>query len=344
MNYKIVKLFTLILLLLSFQGCKEQVKVENKVQEVPNWYLKNSFNSTTIYGYGSSNILENAKSNAREDIAKSIKVKIQSSLSMTTSTNKSSKSNNEYFEQQTQHSISEYTDMILTDIKIDKYIQINDNWYVRMSYINLPTIQQIKKTFNATNLKEMNKSNPLVYSNFSKNLKVSFGYIPNYSIFYKNGIFFINIQNHNFILSNADIKQFLFSVNNKSIELLSSKQQLKNGDYFHFNINHLDDNYISLIQIDEVGKIIVHFDNLKAKQITYPNLEVFEGLQAGIINNKDTVVEMYLAISCKEKNNFTVFEQIGLNFNTNQDALRFPNLYNLINKCDYSSSLLRTIK
>jgi len=337
-----VKLFTLLLLLLFFQGCKEQVKVKNEIQIVPNWYLKNSLNSTIIYGYGSSKILENAKSKAREDIAKIIKVKIQSSFSMTTSANKSSKSNNENFTQQTQSSISEYTDMILTNIKIDKYIQVRDTWFVRMSYINLSTIHQIKKTFTATKLKEMDKSNPLINCNFSKSLKVSLGYIPSYSLFFKNGLFFLNIKEYNFILLDNDIKKFFFSKSNANIKLTSSKKQLKIGDYFHFKIINTKNDYVSLIQIDEEGKIIVHFDNLTAKNMTYPNLTMFEGLQAGILNNNNTAVEMYLAVSCKEKNNFTIFEQVGLNFNENKDAIRFPNLYNTIRKCDYSSIVIRT--
>lgn len=345
MNYKIIKLFVASLLLVAFQGCINQPQSKKSIKEIPTWFLQNSSNSTTIYGYGSSKTLEEAKSIAREDISKSIKVKIKSSLTMTSRSEKSSELKREKFTQQTHHSISEYTQMILTDIKIDKYVQVNNTWYVRMSYLNLPIIEQIKKTFNDITLNKMDGTNPLVYSSFSKNLKASFGYIPNYSIFSKNGIFFVDIQNHNFILLDTDIKQFLLSVSNPNIEIKASKQQLKSGDYFHFNIvNHSNDNYSSLIQIDEVGKVIVHFGNLKAKQITYPNLKMFEGLEAGIVNNKDTAVEMYLVISCREKNNFAIFEQTGLNFNTNKDALRFPNLYKIINKCDYSSSLLRTTK
>lgn len=340
MSYKLLIVF---LLILSFQGCKEEPKVSN-FQKLPSWYFKNSSDSTTIYGYGSSNTLKKAKSNAREDIAKSIKVKINSSLTMTSMSEKSSMLHKELFSQQTKHSISEYTDMILSDIKVDKYIQVNNIWYVRMSYINLPIVEQIKKTFDSKKLVKMKKHNPLVNCNFSKNLKVSFGYIPNYTIFFKDAIFFINIQNNNFILSNSDIKQFFFSKLNDNIKLYTKNKHLKEGDYFHFSITHTNDNYVSLIQIDELGKIIVHFDNLKAKQITYPNLELFEGLQSGITNNQNSAVEMYLAISCKEKNNFAIFEQVGLNFNEKQNATRFPNLYNLINSCEYSSLIIRTTK
>ncbi len=318
--------------------------MKNQAQKTPSWYLKNSSNSTIIYGYGSSNILEDAKSKAREDIAKSIKVKIQSSLSMTTKSKKSLQSSNEIFTQQTEHSIAEYTNIILTDIKIDKYIQIDNDWFVRMSYTNLPIIQQIGKTFSSIKLKEMNKTNPLINCSFSENLKISLGYIPNYTIFFKNDLFFVNIQKYNFILSNNDIRKFFFLTSSGNIKIHSSKKQLKDGDYFHFDITHTNEGYISLIQIDEEGKIIVHFDNLTAQKIIYPNLEMFEGLQAGILNNKDTAVEMYLAVSCKEKSNFAIYEQVGLNYNNNSDAIRFPHLYNSIEKCDYSSIIIRTDK
>ncbi len=344
MNYKFIQLLITLLLLFSFQGCEKYLSVENKIQETPSWYLKNSSNSTTIYGYASSATLNNAKSNAREDIAKSIRVKIQSSLSISTLSNNSSELNEEEFSQQTKHSISEYTNTILTGIRLDKYTQIDKTWFVRMSYINLSTIQQIKKKFALTKLKVMNSNNPLISSTFSKNLKVSFGYIPNYTIFYKNGLFFLNIQKHNFILKDTDIKQFFFSKGDETIQLNTSSKYMKDGDFFHFSITNKNDNFISLIQIDEVGKVVVHFNNLKTKQIIYPNLKLFEGLQVGIINDKDSAVEMYLAISCKEENNFAIFEQVGLNFNKRKDALRFPNLYNLINKCNYSSLIINTSK
>ena len=341
MNYRFI--LALISLLFVFEACQEQPNVNQKVQESPSWYLEPSKNSTVIYGYATSSSLDNAKLNAREDIAKSIKVKIQSSFSLVSKSKETSLSN-EVLTQDTQHSISEYTDMILTDVKLKKSVKINDKWFVKMSYTNLPIVQQIKKRFYGVELERMNKDNLLANTNFSKRLKKEFGYIPKYTIFYKNGIFFLNIKRDNFILLNAKIKQFFFVKNNKNIEFKISKKQLKIGDYFNFTINHKNDNFISLIQVDELGKIIVHFDNLQTKKLVYPNPKIYEGLQAGILNNKNEAIEMYLAVSCKEKNNFTVFDQVSFKYNSNEEAYRFPNLYNLIDKCDYSSLVTRTTR
>ena len=58
---------------------------------------------------------------------------------------------------------------------------------------------------------------------------------------------------------------------------------------------------MSLIQVDEEGRIIVHIDNKKIKKnnnLVYPNLQIYNGLEAGIVNMSSNIQEEYILAVC----------------------------------------------
>ena len=332
MNYK----YLIFVLLFLFVGCSNHSTPQKKV--IPSWYTKSPKNNITIYGYGTSVSLKNAKMQAREEIAKSIRVNVRSEYQTML------ESKNEVIQKKIKQTISEYTNIVLEDISVDKIEEHDQLWYVRMKYLNLPVVEQIRLAFEKNKLSKMKICNPLYYSEFSKKLKKVFGYTPNYIIFYKNGIFFINMYKHNFILDIKQIHQFFFIHENPDILFHASKENLIAGEYFHFIIDHRKDRYISLLQIDEDGKVIVHFGNVVSDRIIYPNLGMYEGLEAGILNNKDKALEMYIVVSCQDRKNFAKYEEVSLDYMINNDALRFPHLFDELNECEYSSLILKTTK
>jgi len=341
------KIFILFLTLI-FLGCKNiPIPKKNNIIEVPkkdtnntlpSWYFKIPLHQYEIIGYGSGLSIEEAKTNARSDISKSLIVTIKSELN----TNHTIKEHGNNFNEtkEFQSHITEYTNIILADAKLRKYQKINGTFYVALSYINLPLTEKIYLKLKDTKLQPIDKRSIYNYSLFSEQLNKKFKYIPSYSLIFKDGLYYVNLNNKLFVINNSDLPLFFISKENKNIDFKISSKQLKSGDFFHFTIRSKLNGYISLLQVDEDGRIIVHLDNRENRspfKFTYPNLELYNGLEAGIINEKNNVQENYILAICSNKLNLASYEHISLDYNINKTSLRFSRLDNLISECEYSA-------
>ena len=107
---------------------------------IPNWYysLKPNKSLSQIIGYGEAKSIDEAKSKAREDIAKHIKATIDSTASQTTNLSNDNLSNT--YSNNTQ----EKTLATLEDIRLLKtYTNEDGKVFVAMSYYNIPFIGNI---------------------------------------------------------------------------------------------------------------------------------------------------------------------------------------------------------
>lgn len=345
---KILVLF-LTLLLIGCGGNTPQPKSniiklsqQNPAVSLPLWYLNIPLNQYEIIGYGSGLSMEEAKTNARNDIAKSILVHIKSESSFD---NTVIEENQDFNQTKIMKSnIHEYTNIILSEAKIIKQQKIENKFYVAFSYINLPLDEKVFKEFGGYKLKPIDKKSIYKYSLFSEMLKSKFGYIPNYDLIFKNGIYYLDIGNKLFVMQNSDLKLFFFNYSNSNISFRVSNNNLKVNDFFHFKISSKENGYMSLIQVDEEGRIIIHIDNKyvnKDNDLTYPNLKIYNGLESGIVDMSNNIQEEYIATICSNKINLSLFEHIGLSYNTNNQALRYPKLNTFMNNCEYSAIILK---
>ena len=309
---------------------------------LPFWYFKLPLNQYEIIGYGSGSSLEEAKTNARNDIAKSILVHIKSvSIFYHTVTEK-----NKDFNQTkvVKSNIQEYTNIVLSEAKMIKSQKKDNKFYVALSYINLPLKDKVFREFKDYKLKHMNTKSIYYHSLFSEILKSKIGYIPHYDLIFKDGLYYLDIGNKLFVMQNSDLKLFFFNVSNPNIDFTVSSKSLKVNDFFHFNITSKKQGYLSLIEVDEEGRVIIHIDNKsvnKNQHLTYPDLKIYNGLEAGIINISHNIQEEYILAVCSEKINLSLFEHIDISYNTNNQALRYPKLNALISNCDYSAIILK---
>lgn len=312
------------------------------INSAPNWYFKIPLNQYEIIGYGSGLSIEEAKANARNDISKSILVHIKSESNFKHTVIEKNKDFN-----QTKimtSNIHEYTNIVLAESKMIKYQKTDNKFYVALSYVNLPLDEKIFKNFKNYKLKHINQKSIYKYSLFSEMLKSKFGYTPSYDLIFKNGIYYLNLGNKLFVMQNSDLKLFFFNYSNPDIDFKVSSNNLKTNDFFHFNISSAKNGYMSLIQVDEEGRIIVHIDNQKINKVhdlTYPDLKIYKGLEAGIVDMSNNIQEEYILTVCSEKINLSLFEHIDLSYNTNSKALRYPKLDALISSCDYSAIILK---
>ena len=328
-----------VLLCLALVGCV--ASPEKEQESTPTWYLTLQKNSSQIIGYGSGASLEIAKSIARNDIATSLKVSIKSDFTM-----KSVEHGNRA-KRDVSSSMKEYTEVLLTDAKVLHSQELAGVFYVALVYDNLPLAQKVYRKLANTPLEKMRYDDFYYDAHFSKTLFSLFGYIPKYDLFFKNSLYYLYISDAVFVLSDSDLKRFFFEKESDTITLKASSKRLHVNDYFHFTLKTKKEGYVSLLEVDEEGRVIVHIDNIKMKadeKQTYPDLDIYDGLQAGIVNQNDTVDEQYMMLLCPKKIDLSLFEHISDSFNENKKAMRYCELSKMLMKCDYTSILLKTVK
>ena len=339
MVLKYILAFTIIAL---FSGCAGTPSADTGQQSAPpSWYTHLPVRQYEIIGYGSGASLEAAKTEARSDIAKSLVVRIRSEFRADTTATK------ELLKQNVELHIDEYTDVVLTDAKVIRSKQVSGIFYVALLYENLPLELKIKKAFNGMALPEMPQNSLYRYAFFSKTLKSQFGYIPAYSLFFKNGLYYLHMEEKVFALKKSDLRLFFFEKQSPEVSLAASSKHLHTDDFFHFNIAAKRAGYLSLLQVDEEGRVIVHIDNSAVKgnkNIVYPDLRLYDGLQAGIVNRADKISEQYVAALCSDRIDLGLFEHASRSFTESAEAIRYPQLNKMIGNCFYASTVLQTVR
>ncbi|RLA71265.1 MAG: hypothetical protein DRG24_05695, partial [Epsilonproteobacteria bacterium] len=326
LNFKYSLLFILLIILV---GCVNTTSVVTKQVNIPVWYLNILEQQHEIIGYGSGNSLEVAKTVARNEIAKSLVVYIQSEFTVDV------KVTEKTLTRHSESHITEYTNIVLTDAKVLRSKQVDHTFYVALSYENLPLGQKIKKIFSATTLPKMKQHSLYQNAFFSTTLQSLFGYKPAYELFFKNGLYYLHMEHETFVLKESELRLFFFEKQSEHVSIKVSSKQLKTNDFFHFNIAANEAGYLSLLQVDEEGRVIVHMDNLEFKaneKVIYPDLKFYDGLQAGIVNSAEQISEQYMALLCKKRIDFSLFEHASQSFNKNSEAMRYPELGKMIDE------------
>jgi hypothetical protein len=331
----------ILILFIILTGCASTPSAEKKQPSAPAWYLNLSEQQHEIIGYGSGDSLEEAKTVARNDIAKSLVVHIKSEFKVDEEATEETLSRN------IESHINEYTDIVLTDARVIHLKQIGNVFYVALLYENLPLGQKIKKTFTGMVLPKMSQNSLYRNAFFSTTLKSLFGYIPEYELFFKNGLYYLHMKDKTFVLKKSDLRLFFFEKQSEEVSLAASSKYLHTNDFFHFIITVKKAGYLNLLQVDEEGRVIVHIDNQAVgtnEKSTYPDLKLYDGLQAGIVSSTDQISEQYMAVLCKKRLDFSLFEHASRSFNENDKAMRYPELNKMIGRCSYASSVLRIVK
>ncbi len=319
----------------------------------PQWYLSLPNNNDNVYiGYGDGKSMGEARANARSNVASQIKVKINEKY------NKSERLVNSTYNKDISRTVNEQIDVELIGLKELKSEKLDGTYYIAVSFDRRSLITKISMSTGIENgLRVMDASSPYLYTEFSKELNVVLNFknkTPKYEVVWLNGTYVLRINNHEFPLLTEDISKFFFVYEDPTI-LLDIVQHNENGtrvttrihegDYFHLTAHSKKSGFLTLLNIDEEGKVNVMVENHKLQSgmdYTYPDLDLYEGLQTVILDKSNSAIESYLAVLCRNKMNFTKYDTINEDINDNTHANRFPHLYQDVKQCHYTSLILNT--
>ena len=302
----------------------------------PSWFgtIKPN-NSYEIIGYGEALNLNEAKQNARDEIAKQIKVNIKSEIQTT----KESKQN-EYTKNTTSTSKQD-TSVALSSVEILKNEKDGDTWYVALSYDNRPTTTKLIQKLEG--IKCAKSPHPyLSKSRFYRQLKteqleqnISNCILPTFD----NGVNYIGIGEERV---SFDFDDILESVSN-GVNISASKTKLKNNESFHLSID-APKGYLSIFNIYEGGKVNVVLANKEFKsdaKYTFPEAKQEFELSSSI--KKEREIEGYFVISSPVKLNLNRFGATEFNSN-GSEKYQFDEFLKLLENNKFGSTVITISK
>ncbi len=213
----------------------------------------------------------------------------------------------------------------------------DNKYYVAIKYINLPLAKKIKLLTDNILLIKKCDNKYLNQTQLLNELRQEFGFYPKISIHNHN----ILIGNQVFALTEKDYTKLFANTEHKDIKL-NMKNNLIDGEFYFMKIEIFKKGYLNIFQIYQNGETALLLSNKEVKEnsnFTYPNQEIYYGLEAIIPRKQDDASRDLTIISlCENQIDFTLIDSVSQNIYIKSKT--FDTLLNLIKKCTVLSQVL----
>jgi len=153
----------------------------------------------------------------------------------------------------------------------------------------------------------------------------------------------LSTQNNYLAIPQDDFERLFTQARGSSIALAASRSPIKAGDSFYFIANSKKDGFVSLIDVYENGQVAVIQSNRQVyanDRIQLPGLGM--SLQAGLFEAGKTTVDLYIALWSPEKLELERYLQADESLVEGEQTFKFGELLKLMEKVDFSTTLVRT--
>lgn len=144
---KLIILITITLIFLNIQGCSNSKKTIQT--SLPKWYMNSPLNtSTTLYGTGEANSLNEAKTNALNNMSQQLVVSVQSSMNTITKS-----SSNSYSKELIRDIKLSAKKITFSNYKVQKVVQSGNSFFVLLSVNRIKLFNEKQKELNTLDIK-----------------------------------------------------------------------------------------------------------------------------------------------------------------------------------------------
>lgn len=332
-----MKIIFSLLITLLFLGCGTS-NPEPKIY--PQWYKNRELHLTVkfeIIGYGQGKTIKEAKANAKEDIAQTLISKIDSSFTNTI------KSKNDSFTDISESNLKVTSKLNLHNVKTIKQEQKDNIFYVALKYKNLDLAYKIISTIDKVECTKKYLNSYLLETPLVKKLTASIGCELDFKLDRRNEAWYLKYKEHLFLLSDDEFEELYVTKTNYKFDFVSNKKVLNDGDIFYFKLSSANSGYITLLNVYENGTVTLLQPSTPIKNsIQVPSKDSTNYFEAGLVKEGVNTYDLYIAIYTQEPLDMSRFEYANENLAESELAYKFDELINIINKNEYSSTLLRT--
>ncbi|MBU2645368.1 hypothetical protein KKI24_11740 [bacterium] len=342
----------LILILLFINSC-------SMVQEkpaAPAWYVEQGLRgqSFEVIGYGDAGTMEEAKRRARSDVVRKINVIVESNWKeiQNCRQNPDAVMDCKY---EVLAEIREQASMELDDVRVLKQQVVGDQYFIALRFVNLPIARKILYEIEADVGDICSPGNRLPYyagTPLAKKLKSALGCEPALSLVRTRGLWYVAIGDRMIRLSQADFTELWSGQRDVAVSLETvvnssgrPEQQVSRGDYFHLRVASQETGYLSLFVVYNTGQTVSLRTNVRVEggtNLTYPDLNNYEGLIADIPEGQTNTRDLYLAVLCPSPRDFDRYEPIDEKLLASENAYQFGALIGDIDGCRLSGRMMHT--
>ncbi|MFA6144714.1 MAG: LPP20 family lipoprotein [Sulfurimonas sp.] len=250
--------------------------------DAPAWF--GNVPSSAVYeiiGYGEGISLDEAKMNAKSDIAKTIRSHIDSTSITQTSVNNTTLDHN------ASQSVRETSNLTLSDVVMLQHDQKDGRSYVALQYDNRPLFIKLAKLGGQSLCGE---SNPyLSQTPILKNLATELNCSTSIEITRDQNGWYLGRAAHRVVLNESDFEGMMIETSSGSLRLSSTPVRVNVDEVYTLILDTLPlSGYLSLFDVYDDGKVVVMEKNIDLtrhakKKLLYPNdlrpdLELVGGL------------------------------------------------------------------
>lgn len=310
--------------------------------EAPAWYgtLQNSADFEII-GYGEGLTLDEAKTNAKSDIAKSIRSHIDSSFSTHTSVNNSTVNHN------AQSSIRETSNLTITDAQLKNSEQNNGRFYVAMRYENLPLSTKLAKRGGQSLCGKPNAY--LAQTSTLLNLSSDLNCSVSVDITRENDGWYLGRGEHRNSMNNADFRALMIETSTGTLRVKSNRTLVNEDEAYALNLEGLPaTGYLSLFDVYDDGRVVLMENNINLsrhskKGFVYPDdLRQDFQLSGGVSEAGSDALDLYVVLVSNQPLKLSSFIPMGQKVEKGESAFAVDRLLALMHNNSFATTVVTT--
>ncbi len=333
MNKAIIVGILMVAFLLVFVG--------RAISSSPQWYEKRLYtgDDSEIVGYGQADTIEEAKINAKNDIAKQIYSQIVSKNEFTT------RVLNEKVTKKGETIIKETTDVRISDAQVIKSEYNQGLWYVALSYEYLTPAMKFVKKIKADSCMNDKQNRYLKKTPLVRAINNEAGCTPSLSIERLNSVW--NIAYKGTLQPiRQDFEKLLARVQSSGmIELYASEENPIEGQVISFTVVSRRIGYVSLFNVYENGEAFVIAANqvVEAQMpVVIPDPKSGNELIAGLLIAGKPSIDLFVAVYSETRLDCSKIQHLGKTIEKEEEHYKFSDLLDMMGSYEFSTILIRT--
>jgi len=310
--------------------------------DAPAWFgLLQSGAEYEIIGYGEGLTLNEAKTNAKSDIAKTIRSHIDSSFSAQTSVSNLTVNHN------AQSTISETSNLTIADAQLKKSEQNNGRFYVALRYENLPLSTKLAKrggeSLCGKSTIYLSQTASVLALSRELNCSVSV------DITRENDGWYLGRGEHRTLMSNADFRELMIETSTGALRLKSNRSMVSEDEAYTLDFDGLPTSgYLSLFDVYDDGRVVLMESNINLshhskKRVLYPDdIRSDFQLGGGVSEAGHDALDLYVMLISSEPLKLSSFIPMGQKVEKGERAFAVDRLLALMQNNSFATTVVTT--
>lgn len=309
---------------------------------VPSWFGTLHNNSKTdIIGYGEGLTLNEAKSNAKSDVAKTIRSYIYSSFTTQTSVN------NATVKHDVQASVTETSNLSISDTQIVRSEESNGYFYVALKYDNLPVSIKLAKRGGQSlcGISHPYLAQTPILINLSSELNCS----VSVELTREQNGWYLGHGQYSVILSDSDLQKLMIETSKGLLSIHSTHSQVNVDEAYSLTLDGLPSmGYLSLFDVYDDGRVVLMDGNVDLTKHIKEDLRYPEDIRqefqlvGGVLEAGKDALDLYVVIISSEPLKLSSFIAMGQKVENGERAFAFDRLLALMQNNTFATTVVTT--